>query len=239
MFLVLTKQTLNCSHSLHLMCGVDWMTNSCQLLLTDNGNNDHMYNGWALRKHHGSWRRGIMLLTFMKISMRFGTTSFPATQLWPTYTCLTSDGWFTALCASYQLQGPEEKVHQLRRAGILYVLLQFGLQGEQWQKQSKNKQTVSLAMRRGQQGEFKEVRCLTKRLKASFSFCRLSTNSASEGGLARRVSMPSANNQIRPATMTTRRLHGYNTQPTHTHTGCHFLAKLHSHKMTVSCSTQT
>lgn len=32
---------------------------------------------------------------------------------------------------------------------------------------------------------------LTKRLKASFSFCRLSMNSASEGGLARRVSMPS------------------------------------------------
>lgn len=36
-----------------------------------------------------------------------------------------------------------------------------------------------------------ELRYLTKRLKASFSFCRQSTNSASEGGLARRVSMPS------------------------------------------------
>lgn len=40
-----------------------------------------------------------------------------------------------------------------------------------------------------------ELWYLTKRLKASFSFCRLSINSASVGGLARRVSMPSVNKQ--------------------------------------------
>lgn len=45
--------------------------------------------------------------------------------------------WQQIYC-SYQLQWAEEEMNQLRRTRILYVLLQFGLQGVQWQIHSEN-----------------------------------------------------------------------------------------------------
>lgn len=45
--------------------------------------------------------------------------------------------WHQMYC-SYQLQWAEEEMNQLRRTRILYVLLQFGLRGVQWQIHSEN-----------------------------------------------------------------------------------------------------
>lgn len=95
---------------------------------------------------------------------------------------------------SYQIQWAEEEMNQLGRTRILYVPLQFGLQGA-------HRQTVrswwAADLNEGPKGcrERRYGVFLTKRLRASLSFCRLSMNSASVGGLARRVSTPSVDEQ--------------------------------------------
>lgn len=74
---------------------------------------------------------------------------------------------------------------------------------------------------------------LTKRLRASFSFCRLSTNSASEGGLARKVSMPSVNKQCNNDHMQTVELPAFCTGTPQTGHRFHFLTKVQTHKHNV------
>ena len=48
----------------------------------------------------------------------------------------TFDPLWKSLLLSYQLQRAEEEVNQFRRTGILNVLLQLGLQGENTQRQT-------------------------------------------------------------------------------------------------------
>lgn len=84
-----------------------------------------------------------ILLIFRKIPLFSGWR-----DLDPHKTFLTWDN-LRMIFGSYQLQGAKEEMNQLRRARILYVFLQFGLQGEQRQRHGEEVMWRAAAMNKG------------------------------------------------------------------------------------------
>lgn len=125
---------------------------------------------------------------------------------------------FAALTSS---RGPKRKWTSSDALGFCMCFFSLACRGHNDRKSWKERKTDEQRWR----GE--ELWYLTKRLRASFSFCRLSITSASEGGLARRVNMPSVNKQSNNDHTQTPELPALHADLLQTGCRFHFMAKVY------------